>query len=104
MIAKRRGDVLLKMGKETALEDLREIPGVGEKIAGYLHHIGIQSVEDLRGRDPEELYFRLCARAGRDIDRCLLYVLRCSVYYASNSEHDSDLLKWWNWTDERMPV
>ncbi|MBC8473125.1 MAG: pathogenicity locus, partial [Planctomycetes bacterium] len=30
---------------------------------------------------------------------CMLYVLRCAVYYASNTEHDPDLLKWWNWKD-----
>jgi hypothetical protein len=22
------------------------------------------------------------------------------VYYASNAEHDPELLKWWNWKDD----
>ena len=34
---------------------------------------------------------------GGYMDRCVLYVFRCAVYYARNEEHDPDLLKWWNW-------
>lgn len=29
------------------------------------------------------------------------YVFRCAKYYAVNSEHDPELLKWWNWKDEK---
>jgi hypothetical protein len=33
------------------------------------------------------------------VDRCVLYVFRCAVYFASEAEHDPELLKWWNWKD-----
>jgi hypothetical protein len=33
------------------------------------------------------------------VDRCVLYVFRCAVYYANNKTHDPELLKWWNWKD-----
>ncbi|NIV18422.1 MAG: pathogenicity locus, partial [Woeseiaceae bacterium] len=33
-----------------------------------------------------------------------LYVFRCAVYYASEEDHDPELLKWWNWTDTSMNV
>jgi hypothetical protein len=56
-------------------------------------------VADLDGTDPEELYERLCTLRGEHIDRCVLYVFRCAVYFASNHEHDADRLKWWNWKD-----
>ena len=36
---------------------------------------------------------------GMHIDRCMLYVFRCAIYYASNDVYDSELLKWWNWKD-----
>ncbi|NJM89920.1 MAG: hypothetical protein HC847_25010 [Hydrococcus sp. RU_2_2] len=37
---------------------------------------------------------------GQHIDRCVLYVFRCAVYYASNSVREPELLKWWNWKDK----
>jgi len=77
--------------------ELRRIPGVGPSIAGDLYALGIRSVAELRGRDPEELYARLCAWQGGPVDRCVLYVFRCAVYFASNDRHDPELLKWWHW-------
>jgi hypothetical protein len=56
-------------------------------------------VEDLRDADPEHLYEQLCERRGAHIDRCVLYVFRCAVYFASHDDHDPELLKWWNWKD-----
>jgi hypothetical protein len=85
------------------LGDLMTIPGVGPKIAADLIYLGIRSVGDLNGRDPRRLYDALCARAGTNVDRCVLYVFRCAVYYASAGEHDPELLKWWNWKDDREP-
>ena len=78
---------------------LREIPGVGVKIAADMREIGIERVEDLEGRDPQELYDRLCLEKGVSVDRCMLYVFRCAVYYASIDNHDPELLRWWNWKD-----
>ena len=82
---------------------LEQIPGVGPKIAQDLVSIGIRSVEDLKGRSAENLYHKLCRAKGFNIDRCMLYVLRCAVYYASNTEHDPELLNWHNWKDRKSP-
>ena len=79
------------------LKDLMQIPGVGKSIAGDLINIGITSVEDLKDRDPQKLYDKSNKRAGVIQDRCLLYVFRCAVYYASNEKHTAEKLKWWNW-------
>jgi hypothetical protein len=59
--------------------------------------MGFRRVEELQNQDPEELYVRLCMQQGTQVDRCMLYVFRCAVYYASNEEYDPELLKWWNW-------
>ena len=77
---------------------LEEIPGVGPKLAGELHVLGLRTVADLQGRDPEELYDRLATLRGRPIDRCVLYVFRCAVYYAEQGR-DPQKLNWWNWKD-----
>jgi hypothetical protein len=82
-----------------AAQDVRIIPGVGPSIAQDLEDLDVHEVDDLRGRDPEEMYEALCAMRGAKIDRCVLYVFRCAVYFAGRSEHDPELLKWWNWKD-----
>jgi len=78
-------------------DELQKIPGVGKSIAQDLRNLGIDSIQDLKDKDPEELYIRLCDQQGVKIDRCMLYVFRCAVYYASTKTHDPELLKWWNW-------
>ena len=88
------------MSKRVVAE-LSRIPGVGPLIAADLCLLGIREVSDLRGRDPEKLYEEFCRRVGHRVDRCVLYTYRCAVYYASESRHDSKLLKWWNWKDKR---
>ena len=85
--------------KEIALKNLQRIPGVGKSIANDLWEIGITKVDDLKGRSPEQLYAKSNQHAGVIQDRCLLYVFRCAVYYASNSKHDEEKLKWWNWKE-----
>jgi hypothetical protein len=87
------------LAREAALRDLRRIPGVGKSIAVDLWDLGIRAVEQLDGADPEELYERLCALRGVRIDRCMLYVMRCAVYFAAPEPHDPDRLKWWTWKD-----
>jgi hypothetical protein len=87
------------LAREAALRDLRRIPGVGKSIAVDLWDLGIRAVEQLDGADPEELYERLCALRGVRIDRCMLYVMRCAVYFAAPGPHDPERLKWWAWKD-----
>lgn len=86
-------------GRAASLRDFRRIPGVGRTIAEDLWSLGLRSVDDLRGGDPEALYERLCEFQGVRVDRCMLYVLRCAVYFASRERHDPELLKWWSWKD-----
>jgi hypothetical protein len=83
----------------SASNELQQIPGVGPSIAKDLEALGVHHVPDLREANPEKLYEDLCALRGAHIDRCVLYVFRCAVYFASNDEHDAALLKWWNWKD-----
>ena len=62
--------------------ELQKIPGIGPNIEADLEAIGIHSIADLRGKDPEELYRLDCLRKGYQEDRCQLYVYRLAVYYA----------------------
>jgi hypothetical protein len=80
--------------------NLEQIPGVGKTIAQNMRSIGINSVAQLKGRNPEKLYRKLCDLKASPVDKCTLYVLRCAVYYASRTSHNPELLKWWNWKDK----
>lgn len=86
--------------KKESIKDFRRIPGVGASIAEDFWQMGYRSVADLKGLDPEVLYEDLCELKRCKVDRCMLYVFRCAVYFASNKKHDKDLLKWWNWKDK----
>jgi hypothetical protein len=85
--------------KKESLKDFQRIPGVGPQIAEDLWELGFRSVADLDGKDPEQLYDDLCQLRGCRVDRCMLYVFRCAVYFATNKKHEARLLKWWNWKD-----
>ncbi len=77
----------------------QRILGIGPSIAADLICIVITRVEQLRGRSPLALYDGVCDASGAIHDRCLLYVFRCAVYYASTAQHELEKLKWWNWEE-----
>lgn len=86
--------------KKDSLNDLKTIPGVGKSIAIDLFDLGINSVSALKGQDPQLLYDKLCEKRNTRIDRCVLYVFRCAIYFASHKRHDSKKLDWWYWKDK----
>ena len=84
---------------KSSIRELRTIPGIGVSIADDLYQQGIRRVTDLKGKDPQQLYDRQCELVGTKIDRCLLYVFRCAVYFAETPKPVAKKLKWWNWKD-----
>jgi hypothetical protein len=91
------------MTKQQTIKELTIIPGIGKSLATDLWNIGITSIADLKGKDPDMLYDFSNAFVGTVQDRCVLYVFKCAVYYANTpaDEHESEKLKWWNWKDEK---
>lgn len=91
------------MTHSNSIKALTVIPGIGKSIAQDLVNIGIHRVEDLRGKDPEQLYERSNRFEGVVQDRCLLYTFRCAVYFAETPPEmrDPEKLKWWNWKDTK---
>ena len=84
---------------QTIKTDLRRIPGVGKNMEEHLVRLGYTSVDSLRGQDPETMYAQDCRLHGGQLDKCVLYVYRCAVYFAENERHEPEKLKWWNWKD-----
>ncbi len=98
-----RGMEKEKIEKGMKTGDLQRIPGIGENMERHLQNIGIFCIDDLKGKDPEELYRLDCLKKGFQDDRCVLYVFRCAVYYAENECRDPEKLKWWYWKDKEYP-
>ena len=83
------------------LKKLQIIPGVGKRVSEDFYNLGIRRVVDLKNKNPEALYAKLCKLEKMHIDRCMLYVMRCAVYYAKGGR-DIEGLKWWNWKDTKI--
>lgn len=78
-------------------DELTTIPNVGSAIADKLRRLSITHPEQLRGRDPDELFERLCALDGRRHDPCLLDTFVAAVSYAE----DGVARPWWEFSRER---
>jgi hypothetical protein len=85
-------------------KEFQTIPGIGKSLSKDLVDLGYRKIIDLKDEDPETMYQKLMALREKHIDRCVLYVFRCAVYYASNSVHEEELLKWWNWKDGKQKI
>ena len=77
--------------------DLTGLVNVGRAVAGYFERVGITRVEQLRGRDPVELYERMSAAYGRPLDPCLLDTVMSAVHQAEGGP----ARPWWHYTPER---
>ena len=76
---------------------LTAIPNVGPAIARKLRALDVRSAGDLRGRDADELFERLCALDGRRHDPCLLDTFVAAVDYANGGP----ARPWWEYSRER---
>jgi hypothetical protein len=79
-------------------DDLQTMPGIGKSLAQDLRNIGIHSVKELKGLNPQDIYDRSNAYAGAVQDPCVLYAFRCAVYFAEGGR-EPEKLKWWNWKE-----
>ncbi len=79
------------------MTDLTSIPNIGPAVAGKLLSLGVTSADDLRGRDPDELFERLCAVDGQRHDPCLLDTFTAAVAYADGGP----ARPWWEFSRER---
>ncbi len=79
--------------------DLCAIPGVGPNMKQHILRLGYHWVEDLKQANPEEMYQQDCILHGGQLDRCVLYVYRLAVYFATTPNPEPQKLKWWYWKE-----
>ena len=78
---------------------LEKIPGVEPECAARLRQLGFTSVSQLKKKDAEEMYYKICIDENDPVDKSLLYQFRCAIYYATVKQADPKKLHWWYWKD-----
>jgi hypothetical protein len=76
---------------------LQAIPNVGPKMAAELLKLGVRRLEDVAGRDPDEMYHELCATDAKRHDLCVRDVFAAMVSYADGGP----ARPWWEFTPQR---
>lgn len=76
---------------------LVDLPNIGKAIANDLRLIGIDHPNKLIGKDPYNLYKKLCTVSGKLHDPCVIDVFISAV----NFMEGGDPLPWWAFTNER---
>ena len=76
---------------------LTDLPNVGKTVAQDLQNIGINTPEDLIGKDAFVLYKTMCDFYAMKQDPCMLDVLMSIVDFMNGGEPQV----WWAYTDER---
>ena len=61
--------------ESSSLQELEQIPGAGYTIARHMLNIGIHSIDDLKGRQAQQLYDRLCQFKASPVSVVLLYII-----------------------------
>ena len=76
---------------------LTDLPNVGVATARDLMLIGIETPNDLTGKDPWQLYQALCHKTGTRHDPCVLDVFMALTRFMAGGPAEP----WWACTDER---
>ena len=63
--------------------------------------LGVTSLDDLAGRDPQELYDALCRLKGQKVDICCLDFMHCAVAQARNPHLPPEQRDWFWWSRNR---
>ena len=80
---------------ERLLKDLR---GIGKKMLEDFEMLGVRSVDDLKSRDAQDLYERMCKLTGTRQDPCVLDTYRCAIEQARNPRLPKEQRDWWYWS------
>ena len=82
------------------IRTLTDLPNVGPAVAADLHRLGIDSPEQLRGRDAFALYDQLCAITGCRQDPCVIDVFLSIIRFMEGDE----ARPWWHYTAQRKAI
>jgi hypothetical protein len=77
--------------------ELEDLPNVGPATAADFRLLGITKPKQLKGKDPFQLYERLCALTGVRHDPCVIDVFIATTRFVGGEPAKP----WWHYTAER---
>ena len=87
----------MKNPDRKTVSDHEALPNIGKAIAADLQLIGIDHPKQLVGKDPFDLYRRLCEKTGTRQDPCVIDVFMAAVDFMEGGEPKP----WWGFTEKR---
>ncbi len=68
---------------EDVVAELRKLPSVSEKCCVGMYLLGIRSIDDLKGKNPDEMYEALTNRKDFYAEPCMQKMLKIAVGMAN---------------------
>ena len=87
----------MKHPNRKTVSDIELLPNIGKAMARDLRLLGINSPQQLIGKDAYQLHEKLCKLTGTKTDPCVIDVFLSVVRFMEGGE----ALPWWNFTEER---
>ncbi|MDX1808398.1 MAG: helix-hairpin-helix domain-containing protein [Sulfurospirillaceae bacterium] len=88
-----------KVNKDN-VKKLTDLPNVGPLLAADLRLVGIEDPQQLKGKDPFELYEMLCEKSGVRHDPCVL-----DVFMSITDFMNTGVARvWWDYTKRRKEI
>ncbi len=79
------------------VKKLTDLPNIGPSLADDLRLIGIDTPQQLKGKEAFELYEMLCEKTGAKHDPCVLDVFMSVTDFMNGGEAKV----WWDYTQQR---
>ena len=79
------------------IRKLEDLPNIGKASAADLRLLGITQAEQLKGRDPYQMYLDLCIITEARHDPCVIDTFISAVRFMEGAP----ALPWWDYTAER---
>jgi len=80
---------------------LKDLVSVGPAMLEDFELLGVQTVAQLRRRNPQRMYRELCRIRGQRIDPCCLDTFMAAVAQARDPELPIEQRQWWYWSRVR---
>lgn len=94
---------MVKSPKASSAADCRtleQLPNIGPALAADLRRLGIRQPDELRSRDPFQLYQALCQATGKRQDPCVLDTFMAATDFMRGAAPTP----WWHYTAQRKQV
>ena len=86
------------MKKSTASGELSGLRSVGPAALRDLHRLGINTADELRRADADQLFAKLCRITGKTYDPCVRDVFAAAIAQAKNPDLPEEQRDWWYWS------